>query len=247
MSGNWAFYPCRVENMSASIYLDLNYKDTGPMPGLTENLRLKLQMKEPRPDGLSSHEEFDQLRAIEDAIMALTHENRNLVFVGRNTSAGFREFYFYASDAETAEREISTSLEAFAHYEFELGSASDPEWRCYFGFLFPSDRDFQLIHNSQLLEQLESHGDKHHLSRPIDHTLVFPTSTAREQAALRAQAKGFIATEKEEADGAFMVTLQRSDPVTYHEINDVVLGLFDLSRELGGTYDGWGSPVTDGE
>jgi len=59
-------------------------------------------MKMPRPDGLSSSEESTALFNFEDALKtALCSGDPAAVFVGRMTSAGEREFFFYASSLNT--------------------------------------------------------------------------------------------------------------------------------------------------
>ena len=61
-------------------------------------------MNNPRPDGLSSQEEFDQLCEIGDAIDAVIDgSNGNHFYVGRNTSSGNRDVYFYTQNQKQLE------------------------------------------------------------------------------------------------------------------------------------------------
>ena len=58
MSDEWDHYLCRVDGEAASIFLDMGIGKSAPIPGFNETAYLRLWMNNPRPDGLSSQEEF---------------------------------------------------------------------------------------------------------------------------------------------------------------------------------------------
>src|SRR5688572_17352815 len=138
MSDDWDFYFCQVESSPASIFVDLGVRNDAPVAGLTEMSWLRLYMRHPRDDGLSSNEEYARLSEIEDALTAATSSlDGGMAYVGRNTTDGRRDYYFYAVDGTQAESSLSAAMVPFSEYEFETGSRSDPEWSVYFDFLYP--------------------------------------------------------------------------------------------------------------
>jgi hypothetical protein len=62
MSNDWDFYSCRVDDKPASIFVDLGIRRDVPLSGRPYMAFVRLFMRAPRPDGLSSQEEFEDLR-----------------------------------------------------------------------------------------------------------------------------------------------------------------------------------------
>ena len=65
---NWDFFMCRIEGAPASIRTNLALIEVAPLEGLSQRLQFYIKMQNPRPDGLSSNEEYPILCDIEDAI-----------------------------------------------------------------------------------------------------------------------------------------------------------------------------------
>lgn len=242
MSDDWDFYFLRVDDKPASIFVDLGIALEAPIAALPYLAYLRLYMKAPRPDGLSSREEFDALIAIEDAIKAVLVGTAGTRYVGRNTSDGVRDFYFYAARAEGWDSCARAVMTPFAAYEFESGCRSDPEWKTYFEFLYPSDRDRQRIENRRVCDALSERGDALTEKREIDHWAYFPDAAARSSFIEQAAELGFrlrVTHEPEKPGDRFGVQLYRIDVPALEAIDDVTLPLFELATALGGDYDGW--------
>jgi Family of unknown function (DUF695) len=60
---------------------------------------VRLTFKDPRPDGLSSSEEYPALVAAEDALQALVDAHGS-IYVGRVTVAGHRYFHIFTSETD---------------------------------------------------------------------------------------------------------------------------------------------------
>ena len=180
MSDRWDFYFCHIEDRPASIFLDLGIVDSVPVEGFHVLVRLRLIMRSPRPDGLSSREEYEVLKEIEDRLQeaAGVPPGRSM-YVGRCTSGGFRDFYFYAGDRHAAESVLSGCLAGYPGYEFEMSSREDPTWDCYRSFLSPSERERQTIENERVLRVLEREGDDHSIVRPVSHWCYFRDPSSR--------------------------------------------------------------------
>lgn len=249
MSDEWDFYFCHVDDKPASLFIDLGIRDDAPLSGLTEMAWLRLYMREPRDDGLSGKTEYERLTEIEDALSEAISDDPKVAYVGRNTSDGCRDFYFYCCNGHTAESCLSSAMVPYSEYEFETGSRSDEEWSTYFEFLYPSDREYQMILNGRVLANLESHGDKHHIEREVCHWVYFKSSDDRSRFLRTAIEKDYkLVNEHDDGEGdrAYGLTVGRVNAVDFTTINNVVLELFDLAIEYNGDYDGWETSVEAG-
>jgi uncharacterized protein (TIGR01619 family) len=160
MSEQWDFYPSRVDGEPASIYVDLSHIDEAPRENAPDMVWLRLTMRAPREDGLSSQHEYEVLCDIEDTLVTAVEQADALAyFVGRNTSGGCRDFYFYSDKGHLVESTLGQAMVSFSDYEYETGHRPDPEWSAYVDFLYPTDRDMQLIKNQHVIQVLvESDG-----------------------------------------------------------------------------------------
>src|SRR5882672_6277035 len=147
MSDDWDFNFLRVDDKPASIFVDLGIAREAPIEALPVMAYIRVYMKNPRSDGLSSQEEFDALRSIEDAIKDVLTDGDKTLYVGRNTSDGVRDFYFYTTQAQEWDGRAKALMASFSAYEFDSGCRGDPEWKTYFAFLYPSNANRHRIEN----------------------------------------------------------------------------------------------------
>jgi len=244
MAADWDFYALLVDDEPASIFVDLGLKAVAPIRTLPNMAYLRVRMNASRPDGLSSQEEFDALIVIEDALTAELSDRTTCLYVGRSTSSGNRDFFFYVSDISVFEVKASAFMKDYSTYQFQTGGRFDPDWSAYRSFLYPSARDLQRIKNRHVCEALESHGDDLSRPREIDHYCYLPSSAAASELASFATSNGFTVKdihephEKNSMFDVHLVHLARPK-----EIDEPVLILFDACLKLGGEYDGWGCSV----
>ncbi len=95
--------------------------------------------------------------------------------MGRLTSNGNRDFYFYVEDTTLYSNALSEVMTAFPEYQFDYGAKKDENWSGYFDFLYPSPQQFQSIQNRRIIDQLEKNGDKLTKMRDVDHWIYFKT------------------------------------------------------------------------
>ena len=244
---NWDFFMCRIEGAPASIRTNLALIEVAPLKGLTQRLQFYIKMQNPRPDGLSSNEEYPILCDIEDAIGEKA-EATGAVSAGVVKSEGFLELWFYTQNAEALAKTCEEALQAFQGYESGYNIAEDPEWEDYFGFLYPDEFSYQTMQNRKVLMQLEKNGDKMEVPREIDHFFYFKEAAQQQAFAKEAEAKGFKVrfnddefVEDRKAEGKeypYMVEATREDsPLA---IDDIVWDLLELASPFEGNYDGWG-------
>ena len=244
---NWDFFMCRIEGVPASIRTNLALIEVAPLEGLTQRLQFYIKMQNPRPDGLSSNEEYPILCDIEDAIGEKAGAT-GAVLAGVVRSEGFLELWFYTQNAEALAKTCEEALQAFEGYQSGYNIAEDPEWEDYFGFLYPDEFSYQTMQNRKVLMQLEKNGDKMEVPREIDHFFYFKEAAQQQAFAKEAEAKGFKVrfnndefVEDRKAEGKeypYMVEATREDsPLA---INDIVWDLLELASPFEGEYDGWG-------
>lgn len=246
MSEDWDFYFCRVDNKPASIFVDLGVSKQAPLAQFVFMAYLRIFMRMPRPDGLSSQEEFDSLKMIQDAIEHVLSEDGVTVYVGRNTSDGCRDFYFYTKEPERWNAAILDLMRPFPEYRYESGIREDQGWGTYFDFLYPSDEDQERIQNRRTCESLEGNGDNLETEREIDHWAYFPDEGHRSAFIAQAGELGFSVRgvlESSTVGSDYGVRLFRVDKPTFDNIDSVTLPLHRLAKECRGNYDGWETQV----
>jgi len=246
VDGRWDFYFLRVDGQPASIYLDLGWGGEAPPPAFPVMAYVRVLMRAPRPDGLSSQEEFDDLIAVEDRLVAALTAGGAAIYVGRNTSGGCRDFYFYAPAGTAWEERASLAMGAMPDYRFQAGQRPDPEWSVYREFLYPGPRERERMQNRSVCQALEHDGDALSAPREIDHWACFPDAATRDAFVRRAGELGFLLREQDDGDAEHpecMARIYRVDVPAREGIDEVCLPLFDLAEECGGHYDGWECPV----
>lgn len=244
MGDDWDFYSLRVDDEPASIFVDLGIRAEAPIQSHPTMAYVRVLMLKPREDGLSSQDEFDDLVALEDRIVEKLAKEGWAIFVGRNTSGGNRDFYFYTRNAAGFEATAKKAMREFPSYQYQMGTRRDADWRTYFEFLHPSQRSMQLIMNRRVRQQLEKNGDDLNKERKVDHLVLLPTLEAQSTFVSGVKGEGFsieCAPNDANDDGQFSVEFSRSDRPA--EIDDLVLSLFDRTTALGGVYDGWGCHI----
>ncbi|WP_339941266.1 DUF695 domain-containing protein [Undibacterium luofuense] len=193
------------------------------------------------------------LEQLEDALMrglgvgnATTPDAGPLMFVGRNTSAGRRDFYFYTGSGYAWQNRVAAALKAFPDYRFETGVQDDPEWQTYFEFLYPGEDDLQRMQNRRVCQQLEQHGDPLTQERPLYHWVYFATAEARAAYIDQILQNEFEIEQEWEADTdeyRFGLQFSQTGLPHYRTIDSITLPLFFAARDYNGHYDGWETEV----
>lgn len=249
MTDNWDFYFLRVDDQPASIFLDLGAFEHAPDPALPNMAYVRLYMQTPRDDGLSAQEEFDALMTLEDHLTSAL-QNDTTAYVGRCTTDGSRDFFFYVAKPEDWSTRVAKALEHYPEYEFDVGSREDEDWGLYFGYLYPSAMDMQCIQNRRVCDVLERDGDALKMPRPIDHYAYFKTAAQADAFAEAALAMDFEIKgrgEPSDTHDEYGVHLMREDTPSLERIDDITLPLFELAQTHEGEYDGWECPIVKGK
>jgi uncharacterized protein (TIGR01619 family) len=248
---NWSQYFCNVNDKLSSILVDLDLIESLPN-SRTELIWIWVYMKAPRPDGLSSNEEFETLNAIEDALTQRLEQECDACIAGRITGDGRREFYYYGHKPSNLERlvkeELANFSKLFSKYRFECDTQPDPEWRQYLDVLFPAAENYECIKNMAVLQQLATAGDEPDIIRPIWHYVFFDADEAKKGFVEWARSNEFEITDRGRSDAPGkldpgMVCIVRSHTTTPDDIDANVIQVFRAAKQFGGAYDGWETRV----
>jgi uncharacterized protein (TIGR01619 family) len=243
----WDFYFSNVDDVIGSFYIDLGLIDIAPVSDKPNLVWISVQVNNPREDGLSSSEEFETLKAIEDRLQGLILAKHNAIYAGRLTTDGRRDLYFYVGDTMLYDKYISQSMVAFPSYSFDFGINEDKQWEQYLNFMYPNPRQYQSIKNRRVIDNLEEHGDLLAKERPVDHWIFFKTEADKEKFVLKISNDGFtIVTndyDKELGETPFRLHISRADKVDHKSVDDYVLKLWGLAEECNGEYDGWETSI----
>jgi uncharacterized protein (TIGR01619 family) len=246
MTENWKNYFCNVNSKLASIALNLGLNEGAPAESKPWLLWVWVYLQHPRPDGLSDRSEFETISAIEDALLNRLAATCQAVEAGSITTDGRREFYFYGASTEGFEAAIRAVMGNFSAYKFDLGKQHDPDWNQHRNVLYPSEESMERIKNTDVLEVLEKHGDTLESVRDVHHWIYFKTSNDRRLFVEQVRQLGYkVENESEDLNEEFPYGIQitRDQSVTPAKIDDAVLELFRLAKELDGEYDGWEAQV----
>jgi uncharacterized protein (TIGR01619 family) len=240
----WDFYFSNVDDIIGSFYLDLGLTHVAPIENKPNLVWISLQMNNPREDGLSSGEEFELLTAIEDRLQELVPLKHNTIYVGRLTTDGRRDFYFYMGDTTFYDKTISEVMVAFPTYSYDFGIKQDPQWEQYFNFMYPNPRQLQSILNRRVIDNLEEQGDSLTKARLVDHWIHFKTDSDRNLFVKKIEHLNFNVISKTETTSfegyPYELNIDRLDKVDHNSVDNYVLELWQLAEECNGEYDGWG-------
>ncbi len=135
---NWVFYQANINDNIASVYLDLNAKLNLRNKNLTNLCWLFIKLNIEREDGLSHDDEFESLCQYEDDIEEAI-KGSGVHYVGRITTQGMRQFYFYSELADSFENAIDKAISLNQDYLFQIGTQQDEGWSQFDNVLYPGE------------------------------------------------------------------------------------------------------------
>jgi len=248
MEDNWQFYFSYRDGKIASILVNSALAEIAPDTTRPWLLGVRIKMKRPNQNGLSSDAEGATFDRIEPQLSAALKDKFNGIGVGSVRTNGWWELYYYASRADGLATFVVQSLHEFTGYEIMTFSKQDKAWTVYGTNLFPArPKEIHQILNRGVIENLKKLGSD--LTRPhrVDHTLLFPTAEKRDEAISLVSKEGFEITDQYESEPSdasrFVLQISRNDSPELSVIQPVVFHLIDLATAIGGEYDGWGAMV----
>lgn len=244
MSDTWDFYFANVNNEFASLFVDLGLAEVAPDSSRPWLLWTWVYLNDPNEQGMTTDEEAPVLDEIEENLMEAVEGATAGELVGRITTAGRREFYFYSPTHIGYEDAVARTLAQFAGYRFDSGVEQDAEWNHYLRVLYPSPHDIQRIKNRHVIQVLSENGDDLEKPRIVAHWAYFPTEAARANFIAEARKLKYAVIGERKVDEPgherpYCAHLERIDSVDWGTINEVTIELYDLAAAQDGEYDGW--------
>lgn len=243
----WETYPAYVDGKPAMFFLNMGLVQAAPVAEAPALYLVKVQMKDPGPNGVGTGDEGEAFMPIEDALCGAATA-AGYYFAGRVRSDGHWELGFYGKP----DLEISDVLDEvgpqIAGLEIMVGGGEDPEWGFLLEYLAPDRERWQWIMDHRVVRQLMEAGDDIEKPRTVDHALHFKTEPALDAFVAAAGNEGFKESQRSEdkdngGERPWMVEVQREDAVEVNNIHDAVMYLTELAEAEDGEYDGWGCPV----
>lgn len=240
----WNFYITNVDDKIGSIYINLALHKILPLKDKSNLSWIAVKLNNPTENGLTTNEEGEKLFKIEDKILEKI-SNSNSIYVGRLTTDGFRDFYFYSKDTNTFKSQAQEIIKQYPEYEFIIDSKSDKKWEGYLD-IYPTEMDFQSISNRDVLENLEKNGDNLTKEREVFHWIYFKNEVDRNKYIEFVKKENFEVVDtnyhkKEKLP--YSVQIKRVDKVGYSDIDEYTLYLWKLAKNNNGDYDGWETSV----
>ncbi|MCH2046042.1 MAG: DUF695 domain-containing protein [Saprospiraceae bacterium] len=244
---NWDFYFVNIDNIYSSIYLNLDYFNKGKYLNKGNLVVLHLYIRTPQKNGMPSNEESKTLFEIEDKLESSLTEQYDSSFVGRLTTYGRRDFYFYQSNREGVDTLIDTIMTSFPEYEYEFSEREDSNWDIYHGFLYPSNRDLQIIQNRRIVSVLEEKGDTLLKEREVYHWSYFQSNKDKENFIKKLIDEGYKLIKEQRNDDwgkfCYQVQVSRSNLINYNVVDEAILPVWECTVENQGYYDGWETSI----
>lgn len=240
MSDNWNTYFTYIDNKPASFMLDLEPWKDDANETLIHLYRLRIHLNDPNADGLTTDKEAAILYGMEDSI----HDSldSNYIFVGRITTEGRRDFYYYTdSDGSKLESLAATFIE---DYKYSIGYIEERNPRdFYYESLYPNKSNWHRMTNRHLVDKLRELGDDLEKSRKVSHFIYFGSEQSRHQFKEKVQKDGFHIEDEGANEHQFSLCISRNDFVQIHSISAVTDYLVSTAQQFHGDYDGWETKV----
>ncbi|HIP54062.1 MAG TPA: DUF695 domain-containing protein [Sulfurimonas autotrophica] len=246
MQEYWEIYMKNLEGKPASIQFnagismeieELQY--THPIIGF-----VKAKLKDPKANGMLSENEEPEILFMEDKLEAAMIKFRIGKYVGRIISDGYVTFLYYLQFSYNWQDFIEYALNEHASYEITNGYSDDREWNYYKKLLYPTPREWQLIQNHKVCDNLKEQGDSLQVPRAIEHKVYFEDVEIKEELKKALEKEGFvIKKEIVNEDGMNGLDFYRLDKPFYHDIDTLTLSLIDITEFYNAQYDGWETSV----
>lgn len=242
-TSSWSNYFKEIDNHISSILVDLSIVKSGPTLTHSNLISIKLIMNSPREDGLSSQSETETLYKIEDELIPLISSKTNAIYVGRTTTNGYREFYFYSPDISKLASAITEMKNKFPNYKFESTNKLDLKWDFYLKQLTPTNEEIQMSENIKVVSQLVNAGDNLTSKREVFHWIYFKTEVDKELFLTKIKDLGFKIITNKKDKKEYVLNISRVDYVDIKSVNEYCIMLWKIANECHAVYDGWETSV----
>lgn len=242
----WRMYFAEMGGLPASIvFNDGIAKRLNGLP-LTHAMKIRIPLKSPRGDGMTTREEAGPVNALDEAFDRIVTAHGG-EYLGRVTNNGVRwVLALIPASSEALQAALNTAA-AEAGYAVDIHIAPDPEKSVYWQDLYPNEDDRQVMVDMEVQGALQKQGDDPAKAREIGHWIYFRDEAAAEGFAAWARDTGYRIDSVVPSPDAVPLWLVRMTHLGTLQLNDIsghTLTISRRAREDGGQYDGWEAPLT---
>jgi len=242
----WESYMKPVDSRVAVVAFNAEIAEILPHDELVVMGFVKVPLHVPTAEGLVDAEEADEIGEVEDRLEMEALRYRIGKYVGRIVSGGEAHFIYYLKYDFEWPDVAAEAMRHFPQYRYECATRMDAEWEVYRHLLFPTEQEWQMIHNHHACDGLRAGGDTLQSARAIEHRVFFKTPEGRRDFSDAIAAEGFT-VQRELTPVAeqpqYGLQFYRIDTPFYYDIDALTLSLITLGARFGGTYDGWETSV----
>jgi hypothetical protein len=229
------FYPCLVDGVAASIYVNLKFEHAPPKAHDTR-YTIAIVMRDAGEHGIGTAGEAAALNLVEEALMARAFV-LGVAYVGRLRCRGVWEVTFYGPRGHLTPLR-TLALERAGDRRVAAITSPEPGWTYYRELLLPDAERRQWMDDRRMVQILREQGDQLSTPRRVDHRLAFSDADARDTFVAAAVAAGFGVDTDE-----LVVHVHRVDAIELDHIHDVVMTLVEAATPLGGRYERWAAGI----
>lgn len=245
MQEYWELYMKSVDGHPASVLFNAGISEELILEDKPYLGFIKLQMNEPSDKGFMSESEEIILSNIEDRLEMEALRYRIGNYVGRIISDGKVTFLYYLKYAFEWPDVVKAAMTYFQEYSYEYGTKEDEQYLVYQNLLYPTEIEWQMIHNHKVCDRLFQNGDNLILPRAIEHTAYFRTADGRESYGQKLREDSYNIKEffETELELGFGIRFYRIDRPYYYDIDAITIKLIEWARLYSGEYDGWETSI----
>lgn len=243
MQEYWETYMKPVDGYPATLSFNVEIADGSLVQDHIYMGYVKLYLQHPDEQGLLSTQEQEEVAFIEDLIEMEALRYRVGKYVGRITSNEAVTFIYYLKLNFEWEDAVKSAMNKIEHYQYEFGSREDMQWDVYNKLLYPTAKEWQMIHNRFTCKMLQKAGDSLTIKRAIEHKSYFSDAENREKYKQFLLQEGFLIQNEFNHENYYGLQFYRFDIPDVHNMDRLTFFLIDSSNEYQGEYDGWESSV----
>jgi len=238
----WEEYMKPIDGHPAIVAFNAGVSDFKPDEEYTHVGFIKLKLNNPTEKGFIHQKEKDELGFIEDRIEMESLRYKIGKYVGHIVTQGEVHFIYYLKSSFDWNNVVTDAMNQFEGYIFEYGSKIDIEWEVYQKLLFPTTKQWQIIHNHHTCDAMHKAGDTLQVARAIEHTSYFKNKDDKDSFLKYIIKNDFhVQKEKEnvQEDSLYKLEFYHIESPNHHKIDELTLQLIEICKEYEGQYDGW--------
>ena len=246
MQEYWELYMKNLEGKPASILFNAGISmELDAIKTIYPQIAfVKVALNEPAENGLLDENEEPEITYLEDKLEASLIKFRIGKYVGRVISDSHVTFLYYLQFTYNWQDFLNFALDEFEHYTITSGFQEDAAWNYYHKLLYPTPKEWQIIQNHKVCDQLKNKEDNLYLPRAIEHKVFFQSEYKKEAMIEKLIEEGFkIKDELTNEEGYKGLSFYRTDKPFYHDIDELTLYLIDMLEMYDAHYDGWETSI----